>query len=64
MLKVVINGGIRCVEDVREHLAHVDGVMIGREAYRNPWILAEIEECLLSGRATRGRAAVIEAYLL
>ena len=48
---------------MREHLTHVDGVMIGREAYRNPWILAEIEECLLSGRTAQSRAAIVEAYL-
>jgi tRNA-dihydrouridine synthase A len=39
-LKIVINGGIETAERTREHLLHVDGVMIGREAYHNPYWLA------------------------
>ncbi len=45
-LTVVINGGITGVEAVREHLRHVDGVMLGRAAYRDPWLLAELETAL------------------
>ncbi len=39
-LKIVINGGVETAEQTREHLLHVDGVMIGREAYHNPYWLA------------------------
>lgn len=39
-LKIVINGGIDSAEQTRQHLRHVDGVMIGREAYHNPYWLA------------------------
>jgi tRNA-dihydrouridine synthase A len=39
-LKIVVNGGIDSAEQTREHLLHVDGVMIGREAYHNPYWLA------------------------
>ena len=42
-LNVVINGGIRTVEEAHAHVQQVDGVMIGREAYHNPYILAELE---------------------
>ncbi|HET7300144.1 MAG TPA: tRNA dihydrouridine(20/20a) synthase DusA [Oleiagrimonas sp.] len=45
-LTVVINGGIVEVDAVREHLRHVDGVMLGRVAYRDPWVLAELETAL------------------
>jgi len=45
-LTIVINGGITRVDAVREHLESVDGVMLGRAAYRNPWILAELETAL------------------
>lgn len=38
-LEVVINGGIKTLEECDTHLQHVDGVMIGREAYQNPWPL-------------------------
>lgn len=37
--EVIINGGIRDFQQVREHLAEVDGVMIGRQAYHDPWFL-------------------------
>lgn len=40
-LFVEINGGIKTLDDIKTHLAQVDGVMIGREAYHNPYILAE-----------------------
>lgn len=42
-MEVVINGGIKTLEDIRTQLTHVDGVMIGREAYSNPFLLASIE---------------------
>ena len=40
-LEIVINGGITTTEQVQAHLQHVDGVMIGREAYHNPWWLSQ-----------------------
>jgi tRNA-dihydrouridine synthase A len=42
-LEIVINGGIRSLDEAGEHLLHVDGAMIGREAYNNPWILADAD---------------------
>ena len=42
-LTIVINGGIAGVDDVRGHLGHVDGVMIGRKAYSDPYLLAELQ---------------------
>ena len=39
-LEIVINGGIQSLEEAEGHLAHVDGVMIGRGSYQNPWMLA------------------------
>src|SRR5690606_394332 len=38
-LKVVVNGGLRTVPQVSEQLEHADGVMLGREAYHNPYLL-------------------------
>jgi len=40
-LQIVINGGITTRPEVEQHLQHVDGVMIGRAAYGNPWFLAD-----------------------
>ena len=42
----MINGGVSTVDEVRAHLAHVDGVMLGRTAYHEPYRLAEIEQAL------------------
>jgi tRNA-dihydrouridine synthase A len=40
-LEIVINGGVVSQEQTQAHLQHVDGVMIGRAAYSNPWFLAD-----------------------
>jgi tRNA-dihydrouridine synthase A len=45
-LEIVINGGITTLEQVRQQLNHVDGVMVGREAYHNPWMLAEADKLI------------------
>jgi tRNA-dihydrouridine synthase A len=42
-LEVIINGGIKTLDEVEAHLRHVDGVMLGREAYHNPYLLAEVD---------------------
>jgi tRNA-dihydrouridine synthase A len=39
-LTIVLNGGVNSNEQIAEHLAHVDGVMLGRHAYHEPWALA------------------------
>ena len=43
-LTIVLNGGITTVEECRRHLEFVDGVMIGRQAYQQPWFLTELEQ--------------------
>lgn len=43
-LFIEINGGIKEIEDIKEHLDHVDGVMLGRVAYENPFILAKVDQ--------------------
>ncbi len=40
-LEIVINGGITTREEIKLHSNHVDGVMLGRAAYHNPWLLAD-----------------------
>ena len=40
---IIINGGIASLEEAREHLAHVDGVMLGRAAYQEPWRLLTVD---------------------
>lgn len=43
-LTIVINGGIKTLNEATEHLRFVDGVMIGREAYSNPYLFAEVDQ--------------------
>ncbi|MES9962468.1 MAG: tRNA dihydrouridine(20/20a) synthase DusA [Candidatus Sedimenticola sp. 20ELBAFRAG] len=43
-LEIIINGCIMTLDQSKVHLEHVDGVMIGREAYNNPWMLAEADQ--------------------
>ena len=47
-LEIVVNGGIRTLDQALAQLRHVDGVMIGREAYQNPYALAEWERALFT----------------
>jgi tRNA-dihydrouridine synthase A len=42
-LEIVLNGGIQTLDQAEAHLAHVDGVMLGRAAYQNPALLAQID---------------------
>jgi tRNA-dihydrouridine synthase A len=50
-LTIAINGGITRNEQIAEHLKEVDGVMIGREAYYNPWLLTTWDETFFQGQA-------------
>ncbi|MBR0695077.1 tRNA dihydrouridine(20/20a) synthase DusA [Bradyrhizobium lablabi] len=47
---VIINGGIASLAEAKQHLAHVDGVMLGRAAYQEPWRLLAVD-CELFGEA-------------
>lgn len=60
-LSVTINGGFTTAGAVLEQLGRLDGAMIGRAAYDNPYLLAEIEAAL-HGTALPDRAAAIRAY--
>ena len=42
-LEIIINGGIKTLEETENHLRHVDGVMMGREAYNNPWVMNDVD---------------------
>ncbi|MCH8124794.1 tRNA dihydrouridine(20/20a) synthase DusA [candidate division KSB1 bacterium] len=42
-LIIEVNGGVRTLEDISVHLQHVNGVMIGRSAYENPFLFAEVD---------------------
>ena len=58
-----INGGIAGVEDSRTHLARVDGVMLGRSAYRHPAILADIDRTVCTDTEPADLEAVAERMI-
>ncbi|MDP3408277.1 tRNA dihydrouridine(20/20a) synthase DusA [Bosea sp. (in: a-proteobacteria)] len=61
-LPVAINGGIRAPEEWAGHLVHLDGVMVGREAYQNPEILLRVDPLLFGEEAPVADAfAMLEA---
>jgi len=62
-LDIFLNGGISEISHVDKLLTHVDGVMIGRQAYHHPYFLAELEHHLDSGFQLPNRRVVIEQMI-
>lgn len=64
-LQIIINGGISSVEQVMRHLQYVDGVMLGREITRNPWLLADLQQLITqNGSELLQRSDVQKIYAL
>ena len=63
-LQIILNGGITDLDQARRHLQHVDGVMLGRSAYHDPYILADVDGLLFtSAGPTANRHEVIAKLL-
>ena len=63
-LKFTINGGIETCQDIAGHLDHVDGVMLGRSIYHNPFLLEQIEvEIFKSKESTLDREHILRQYM-
>ena len=63
-LEIIINGGIKTADEVALHLEHVDGVMLGREAYHNPYLMAEFDARFYQDAApVKTRDEVLEAMI-
>lgn len=66
-LIITLNGGITTLQECREHLHHVDGVMLGREAYHNPFLLSQVDELLFgdppSGLTRESFLDSVEPYI-
>lgn len=63
-LQIVINGGINTLEQCDSHLQHVDGVMMGREAYSNPFVLADVDRRIYGSETEPvSREQVMRAYM-
>ena len=62
--EVAINGGIQTIAQMHEHLQHVDGVMIGRAAYANPYMMASVDqEFYGDDRAVMSRHDILREYM-
>ena len=63
-LKFIINGGIKSLHESSIHLQHVDGVMIGREAYENPLLLAEVDSVIfLDKKVSTSRSDILKSLI-
>ncbi len=63
-LKFIINGGIKSLHESSIHLQHVDGVMIGREAYVNPLLLAEVDSVIFSDKkVSTSRSDILKSLI-
>jgi len=63
-LKIIINGGIASLQEAAPHLAQVDGVMLGRAAYADPYLMAEVDGALYGSDAPPpSRADVLDAFM-
>lgn len=64
-LTFIINGGIKNLSEVQHHLKYVDGVMLGREVYRNPYLLAEVDNQFYGdNNKIISREEIVEKYKL
>ena len=62
--EIIINGGIKTEAEIDEHLRHVDGVMLGREAYHNPFLMATFDQRYYGATTEpKSRAEVLEAMI-
>lgn len=62
-LTIVINGGIKKISDIPHHIQTLDGVMVGREVYANPYLLSEVEKVFYHQSSISTRFEIIENYI-
>ncbi len=63
-LEIVLNGGIESLAEAQAQLPHVDGVMLGRAAYADPYLLAEVDQALFGAEETPpARLEVLDAFV-
>ena len=58
--EIIINGGVKTTEEIKNHLTKVDGVMIGRAIYHSPYFLADIEKEIFKNENVPTRTEVME----
>ena len=62
-LKIILNGGIGSIEDIQNMDSALDGAMVGRRAYQDPYFLAEVEKHVFENATPLTREAIVEAMI-
>jgi tRNA-dihydrouridine synthase A len=63
-LEFVLNGGIEDLTQCKQHLQYVDGVMLGRAAYQNPWLISDVDPTLFDSPALiKSPEQLVERYM-
>ena len=61
--EIIINGGIKTIDEIKNHLSKVDGAMIGRAIYHSPYFLADIERDIFNNKNIPTRSEVMEKLI-
>ncbi len=61
-LTIVINGGVNTITEAQQHLQQVDGVMLGRAIWNNPWLLHDLQSSLIAA-SNHSRDKVLQDYM-
>jgi tRNA-dihydrouridine synthase A len=63
-LEIIINGGIKTIESAQQHLQSVDGVMLGREVYHNPYLMIQVDAAFYgdNGKEMLSRKQILQQY--
>ena len=62
-LEIIINGGVSQTEEIKKHLEHCDGVMIGRAIYQNPYFLTDIEKEIFNTNEVPSREQIAKQII-
>ncbi|MDC3151924.1 tRNA dihydrouridine(20/20a) synthase DusA [Candidatus Pelagibacter sp.] len=62
-LEIIINGGVSQTEEIKKHLEHCDGVMIGRAIYQNPYFLTDIEKEIFNTNEVPSREQIAKEII-
>ncbi len=62
-LEIITNGGFKSIPDIEKELKYTNGIMIGREAYKNPYFMAKLEEKIFKNKNILNRKEIVEKLI-